>query len=54
MITGLIKFSDERNKRFSIKTIVDRHCQPPIVRKECIYEEGRIHIKYIYDYQKGL
>ena len=54
MVTGLIKFSDERNKRFSIKTIVDRHCQPPVVRKECIYEEGRKHIKNIYDYQKGL
>ena len=54
MVTGLIKFSDERNRRFSIKTIVDRQCEPPIVRKESVYKDGWQHVKNIYENQKEL
>ena len=40
-----VKFSDERNKKFCIKTIISKQDDLWRVQKEAIYEEGKEHIK---------
>lgn len=39
-----VKFSDERNKRFCIKTIIGKQNDLWKVKKEAVYEEGKEHI----------
>ncbi len=50
MKVDYIKFSDERNKRFSIKTIV----RPEGVYKEAIFPEGKAHVEKMLKTQKEL
>ena len=40
-----VKFSDERNKKFCIKTIIGRQGDVWKVRKEAVYEDGKGHIR---------
>jgi len=53
MLSGIIKYSDERNKRYSIKTSVINDKEPYVI-KECIFQEGEDHIKNIYANQAKL
>lgn len=54
MKQGFLKFSDERNKRFSIKTWVGFHNGKKVVYKYPVYKEGMEHIQHIFDSQKPL
>jgi len=51
MNTGYIKYSDERNKKYSIKTKIFNKDGNKVVTKEAIFEEGKVHLEKIYNAQ---
>lgn len=54
MLNGIIKYSDERNRRFSIKTTVVDNSEDAYVVKESVFPEGTEHIKTMYENQEKL
>lgn len=54
MLAGIIKYSDERNRRFSIKTTVVNNSEEAYVVKESVFLEGNKHIKTMYENQEKL
>lgn len=54
MKKGYLKFSDERNKKFSIKTEITGESGEKTVSKQAVYAEGKAHLEHIYQSQKKL
>ena len=54
MLAGIIKYSDERNRRYSIKTTVVSNSTEAYVVKECVFPDGKGHIKAMYENQEKL
>lgn len=54
MNLNYIKYSDERNKRFSIKTKIILEGKEKIVQKEAVFSEGQEHIDNMYYAQEQL
>lgn len=54
MKCGYIKYSDERNKNFSIKTVCSTENNVNTVKKFPIYEEGIAHLDKMYAAQEKL
>lgn len=51
MKQGYLKFSDERNRRFSIKTEIFSDNDTKKVYKYAIFDEGKEHLQHVFDSQ---
>lgn len=54
MKKGFIKYSDERNKRFSIRTYVRSDKDEKRVVKQAVYREGERHLEHMLEAQERL